>query len=189
MKPNLSLAIAALFAAGAVFAQSPAVTGQQGTVVANPPEGTTALSDANVPSNTPDPNSAAASLTGDKPAPGLALPFVDEPAAATAKSDDPDELAKKVADALNAEQSLKNSKIAVTSENGLVTLTGSVATTQQLQTASRIAAAQAGDGNVVNVIQPDRISYRSPILEMRNASILTNQAEQAESGSAQPGQG
>jgi Flp pilus assembly secretin CpaC len=156
MKPNLSLAIAALFAAGAVFAQSPAATGPQGTVVANP---------------------------------GVALPFVDEPAAATAKSDDPDELAKKVADALNAEQSLKNSKIAVTSENGLVTLTGSVATTQQLQTASRIAAAQAGDGNVVNVIQPDRIAYRSPILEMRNASILTSEPEQADSGQAQSGQG
>ena len=178
MKSTLSIAVAALFAAGAMsLAQAQQATGQQGSVVANPPDGTTALSDANVSTNTPDANSAAASLSGDKPAPGLALPFVDEPAAATANSTDPDDLAKKVTDALNADQSLKNSKIAVASENGLVTLTGSVATTEQAQNATRIAAAQAGDGNVVNVIQPDRIAYKSPLLEMRNAAVLAGAPE------------
>ena len=134
MKSTLSIAVAALFAAGAMsLAQAQQATGQGS--------------------------------------------FVDEPAAATAKSTDPDDLAKKVTDALNADQSLKNSKIAVTSEDGLVTLTGSVATTEQAQNASRIAAAQAGDGNVVNVIQPDRIAYKSPLLEMRNAAVLAGAPE------------
>lgn len=177
MKPNLSVIIAALFAGAVTFVAAEGIPGTSGSVVANPPEGTTALSDANVPTNTPDPNSAAASLSGNKPAPGLALPFVDEPTATTAKSTDPDDLAKKVADALNADPSLKNSKISVTSEDGLVTLTGSVATTQQVQAATQIATAQAGDGNVVNTIQPDQIAYRSPILEMRNASVLANAPE------------
>jgi hypothetical protein len=183
MKSTLSIVVAALFAAGAAsLAQAQPATGQQGSTVANPPEGTTALSDANVPTNTPDPNSAAASLSGEKPAPGLALPFVNEPAASTyVKEGDDADLANRVVQALNADPSLKNSKITVQPEKGNVLLTGSVATTEQARLATALANGQVGNGTVVNAIQPDQIAYKSPQLEMENASILESEPQQAQS--------
>ena len=70
MKSTLSIAVASLFAAGALsLAHGQTTTGQQGSVVSNPPEGTTALSDANTPTNTPDANSAAASLSSTSRSP------------------------------------------------------------------------------------------------------------------------
>jgi len=100
--------------------------------------------------------SAATLAAGQTPAPT----FVSEPVASAALTGSPDQaIIDATVQALNAEPSLKNSKITVTSEDGVITLTGSVTTVDQATRASRIAATQAGDGKVINAIQPDKAIY------------------------------
>ena len=92
-----------------------------------------------------------------------AVSFVSEPIASASRADGPDaDRLNAIVQALNADESLKNSKITVVpDENGGVTLTGATMTEGQAKHAAEIAAAQAGDGKVVNAIQPDRVTYRT----------------------------
>jgi len=53
---------------------------------------------------------------------------------------------------MNADTSLKDSKITVAAEDGNVTLTGATQTKEQRDKAGEIALAQAGDGKVVNAV-------------------------------------
>jgi hypothetical protein len=89
-------------------------------------------------------------------------PFVDEPIASTFNAQSPDaESLNAIAQALNGEASLKNSKITVQSDNGVVLLTGSAVTPEQVKRATEIALASSGDKPVVNVIVPDRADYKA----------------------------
>jgi hypothetical protein len=92
------------------------------------------------------------------PASTTALPFAPGPIASSYRDAGPDApLAKSIADALNADQSLQGSKITVQfDENGNVLLTGASLSLEQAGRAAQIAATQAG-GVVVNVIQPDHL--------------------------------
>jgi hypothetical protein len=85
-------------------------------------------------------------------------PFVSEPVASLAgASGDADSL-KAIADALNAEPSLKNSKITVQKDGDAVLLTGTALTRAQHDKASAIAASQAGgEGKVVNAMLTSEI--------------------------------
>jgi len=73
-----------------------------------------------------------------------------------------DEIIKGVVAALNEDASLKGSKITVSTEKGVVTLTGVADTEQQAKKAAQLAVAKAGDGNVVNIIQSAKMSYMTP---------------------------
>ena len=118
----------------------------------------TTLSNANVPTTEPDATSQAAQAAGANPHAVPQLPFVQEPTASAAKLDGPDaELVKSMVDSLNAEPSLKNTKITVQTEQdtGNVILTGAAMTPEQVKKAGEIVAAQAGEGKVVNAIQSD----------------------------------
>jgi hypothetical protein len=87
------------------------------------------------------------------------LRFVEEPTASAAKLDGPDaEFVKSLVESLNAEPSLKNTKITVQTEQdtGNVILTGATMTAEQAKKAAEIVTAQAGEGKVVNAIQSDR---------------------------------
>jgi hypothetical protein len=89
--------------------------------------------------------------------------FANEPvASALAGAAADDEVIKGVVAALNEDASLKGSKITVSTEKGVVTLTGVADTEQQAKKAAQLAVAKAGDGNVVNVIQAARITYMTP---------------------------
>jgi hypothetical protein len=57
-----------------------------------------------------------------------------------------------IVQALNADESLKGSKITVAAEKEGVLLTGVTLTKEQRKKATEIASATAGEGNVVNVI-------------------------------------
>ena len=84
--------------------------------------------------------------------------LVSEPVASAAKLDGPGaEFVKSIVDSLNAEPSLKNSKITVQAEDdtGNIVLTGATMTPDQVKKATEIASAQAGEGKVVNAMQPD----------------------------------
>ena len=77
------------------------------------------------------------------------LHFTQEPIARPLKDGD-DPLVKGIVDALNNEGSLQNSKITVSNDDGVVTLTGATMTPDQKAKVDQIAIAQAGDGKVIN---------------------------------------
>jgi BON domain-containing protein len=84
--------------------------------------------------------------------------FVEEPTASASKTEGAEgELAKPLVEALNADASLKGSKITVLPEKDTVTLTGSAATRDQVKRAGDIAAGQVGQGNVINTIQSSQM--------------------------------
>ena len=138
MKKPIALALGALFAAGAAIAQTTQITDS-----IRQPDDITSL---------------AAHAAGKNPR-DVPLPqFVEEPIASTAGANGPDEqLLKSIVDSLNAEASLRNSKITVQGEadTGMVYLTGATLTPDQVKKATEIATAQAGDGKVVNAMLPD----------------------------------
>lgn len=129
MKTPIALAFAALLTAGAALAQT-----------------------------SDDITSLAAHAAGKNPRDVTMPQFVDEPIASTnGASGADDQLLKSIVDSLNAEASLKNSKITVQSDadSGTVYLTGAALTPDQVKKATEIASAQAGEGKVVNAMLPD----------------------------------
>ena len=78
--------------------------------------------------------------------------LVDEPVASVSRQDD---VANAVASALNADASLKHSKITVQPDEGTILLTGSSLTEAQRMRATQIASQHAGEGKVINTIAHD----------------------------------
>ena len=90
-------------------------------------------------------------------APLPSLPFVNEPIATATKAQGSDaQLADSIVKALDADPSLKDSKITVRAAKGKVWLTGATLTRAQRQDVGRIAAAHAGEGKVVNAVLDDQ---------------------------------
>jgi osmotically-inducible protein OsmY len=92
-----------------------------------------------------------------------AVTYVASPIASAVKADGPNaEQVNALVQALNGEASLQGSKITVLiDEGGTVLLTGATDSQEQSERAARIAASQAGEGKVVNALQPDRVNYRT----------------------------
>lgn len=141
MKSRISHAIAAALAAGATslaFAQAAPET----TTPPSAEPATPAAAPAVTPAWTPSQPLAPSTMT-----------FVQEPVASLSRTDGPDAaVAKSIADALNAEPTMKNSKITVQPDNGTFTLTGVVPTREQVKKAGEIARQLAGEAIVVNAI-------------------------------------
>ena len=91
--------------------------------------------------------------------PGTDAPtYVPEPTASPSRTDGADgELANALVEEMNADASLKGSKIVVQPENGKVTLSGVTMTTDQAKHAAGIAAAKVGVENVINAIRPSDV--------------------------------
>jgi len=87
-----------------------------------------------------------------------------------------DEIIKGVVAALNEDASLKGSKITVSTDKGVVTLTGVADNEQQAKKAVQLAVATAGDGNVVNIIQAAKITYMTPQMMENERKIGEAQA-------------
>ena len=143
MKTRIAYAIAAALAAGATslaFAQAaphPTEATLADFVAAEPTSATPVT-----PAWTPSTPLAPSDLT-----------FVQEPVASLSRTEGADaEIAKAIADALNAEPTMKNSKITVQPDNGTFTLTGVVPTREQVKKAGEIAQQLAGDGVVIHAI-------------------------------------
>jgi len=92
-----------------------------------------------------------------------AVTYVASPIASAVKVDGPNaDQVNALVQALNGEASLQGSKITVLiDEGGNVLLTGATDSQEQSERAARIAASQAGEGKVVNALQPDRVNYRT----------------------------
>lgn len=80
------------------------------------------------------------------------LHFAQEPIARSVKSGDDDPLVTGIVTALNNDGSLQGSKVNVSADNGVVTLTGATMTPDQKAKVDQIAIAQAGDGKVINTV-------------------------------------
>ena len=103
--------------------------------------------------------------------------LADEPvASALTGSAADDDIIKGVVAALNEDASLKGSKITVSTDQGVVTLTGVADTEQQAKKAAQLAVAKAGDGNVVNVIQSAKTTYMTPQMLENERKIGAAQA-------------
>ncbi|HUJ00108.1 MAG TPA: BON domain-containing protein [Usitatibacter sp.] len=100
---------------------------------------------------------AAQTAQPSPPASSPSLDFVQEPIATATQAQGKDaQLGAAIVQALDADPSLKDSKITVQPENGKVTLTGATLTRAQKQRAGEIAIAQAGQGKVINAILDDQ---------------------------------
>ena len=143
MKSRISYAIAAALAAGATslaFAQA----APQSTEAT--PADFVAAEPAPAPATTP-------AWTPSQPLAPSTMTFVQEPVASLSRTDGADaEIAKSIADALNAEPTMKNSKITVQPDNGTFILTGVVPTREQVKKAGEIAKQLAGGAIVINAI-------------------------------------
>jgi len=80
------------------------------------------------------------------------LHFAQEPIARPVKAGDDDPLVGGIVTALNNDGSLQGSKITVSSQDGVVTLTGATMTPDQKAKVDQIAVAQAGEGKVINTV-------------------------------------
>lgn len=169
MTLRLSQAFAAALAAGAVsmaFAQSDpqapkAVQNpqdhEQGPRVAIEEQQGQALADQDAtqnPQSTPPSaiNYANPPKSNKIPSYLASLHFAQEPIARPVKNGDDDPLVSGIVTALNNDGSLQGSKINVSSEDGVVTLTGATMTPDQKAKVDQIAVAQAGEGKVINTV-------------------------------------
>ena len=84
--------------------------------------------------------------------------FVEEPVASTSGGKGANvELANAIAAALNADASLKRSKLTVVSEENGILITGVTPTVAQMAQAARLAGQHAGDANVSSVITTEEV--------------------------------
>ena len=107
---------------------------------------------------------AAISIAPVQAASESAVTFTPEPVASVSRSEGPDaELLKNIAQVLNADRALRNSKITVQlDENRNIILTGAALTVDQVKRATEVANAQAGQAKVINTILPDRQGTYTP---------------------------
>lgn len=78
------------------------------------------------------------------------LRFAQEPIARPLKPGGDDPLVSGIVAALNNDASLQGSKVTVSADDGVVTLTGATMTPDQKAKVDQIAVAQAGEGKVIN---------------------------------------
>jgi hypothetical protein len=166
MRSHIPLAVVLLAASSVTLAAAqPAAPSQQvtqppaqakGQGAAPAPAANAAMSDANTPDYKPDVTSQAVSASGRKQAASPSLPFVQAPIATATKAQGNDaQLADSIVKALDADPSLKDSKITVQADQGKVWLTGATLTRAQKEKVGQIAMAQAGENKVVNVVLDD----------------------------------
>jgi osmotically-inducible protein OsmY len=92
-----------------------------------------------------------------------AVQYVQEPVASVSTNTGPDgPLAEAIAQELNADASLKNSKVTVQPVEGGITLTGTTQTYEQMRRVVKVATAQAGAGRVVNAIASAEMVVPAP---------------------------
>src|SRR6187455_1509314 len=90
------------------------------------------------------------------------VPYVNEPIASESTGvAGPSQTLEPIVQALNAEASLKGSKLTVAPDGEMITLTGVTVTREQMKRAVEIVTSQAGEGKVANAIQTDELFVAS----------------------------
>ena len=162
MKPRLSLgaAIAALVLPAA-YAQNPAPA-PQAQAPQPAPEAQVAPTqavEANAPAAAPAPQ-----VNANTPVPQPPANLVEEPNASAFVTDNAPEAerVKPIVDALNADTSLKASKIVVVPDQDVITLIGVTVSDAQRKRATEIASTQAGEAKVVNALTTQQLVITTP---------------------------
>ena len=104
--------------------------------------------------------------------------YAKEPVASalSGQRDDEAALVNQIVDALNQDGNFRLAKITVSADQGLVTLTGTTATSGDARRAVEIASSKAGVGNVVTVIQPGKINYQTQAEQDQRKSMAQESA-------------
>ena len=90
------------------------------------------------------------------------VPFVNEPIASSSASvAGPSQTMEPIVQALNAEASLKGSKLTVVPDGETIVLTGVTVTHDQMKRAVEIVTSQVGEGKVANAIQTEELVVAS----------------------------
>jgi len=160
MTSRLSLAVAAALAAGTVsfaFAQNPKDLEQAPQVAAEEQQGAAQAGEeaaGNIESTPPGSvNYANPPKSNRIPSDLARLHFAQEPIASPVKTGGPDDaLVSGIVNALNNDGSLQGSKVSVSADDGVVTVTGATMTPDQKAKIGEIAVAQAGEGKVINTV-------------------------------------
>lgn len=107
--------------------------------------------------------------------------LVEEPVASVSRSDD---MANAIAQELNADPSLKHSKLTVQPDEGNILLTGSTLTDAQTRRAIQVATSHAGQGKVSSGILSNEIVLWAPPPQESETEIAAD--EPTESTVAEP---
>ena len=155
MTPQLSRRLAALVAA--LFL--PAAYAQDATPTP------TATTDATAAAPAPQ-------VDANVPIPKPPANLIEEPnASAFATTNAPEaERVKPIVDALNADASLKASKIVVVPDKDVITLVGVTVSDAQRKRAQEIASSQAGEAKVANALTTQQLVINTPAEERPAAS-------------------
>jgi len=101
--------------------------------------------------------------------------LVEEPVASVSRSDD---VANAIAQELNADASLKSSKITVQPDEGGILLTGTTLTDTQTRRAIQVATTHAGQGKVSSgILSSDIVLWAPPPQESADALAEPAEAE------------
>lgn len=103
-------------------------------------------------------------VNSSAPVPQPPANLVEEPNASAFASENAAELerVKPIVDALNAEASLKASKISVVPDKDVITLVGVTLSDAQRKRAMEIASSQAGEAKVVNALTTQQLVINTP---------------------------
>ena len=106
----------------------------------------------------------APQVNSNVPVPQPPANLVEEPnASAFVTNNAPEaERVKPIVDALNADTSLKASKIVVVPDQDVITLIGVTVSDAQRQRAAEIASSQAGEAKVVNALTTQQLVINTP---------------------------
>jgi len=109
--------------------------------------------------------------------------LVEEPVASVSRSDD---VANAIAQELNADPSMKHSKVTVQPDEGGILLTGSTLTDAQSRRAVQVASAHAGEGKVSSGILSNEIVLWAPPPQESETEIAVDETTVAEPTVAEP---
>jgi hypothetical protein len=157
----------------------------------------TAFAQATTPSTSAPPPlfnqvTAAEYGTPPAPAPNGPLNFVSEPTASLSSDQAPGaDVGKQLVEQINADESLKGSKITVVPEDGAVTLVGTTKSYAQAQKIAQLAAEKVGVAKVTNAIRDSEVRVEPVPQQTAQADNGDSQAAgaqpeaQAENGNPQ----
>jgi hypothetical protein len=168
MKPiprALAAAIAAL-ALPLAYAQNtpPAAATNQPAAATNQPTAATNQPAPDLNAATSDTSAATLQVNSDVPVPQPPANLVEEPVASAFRTDNGPEAerVKPIVDALNADTSLKASKISVVPEKDLITLVGVTVSEAQRKRAIEIAGSLAGDAKIASALTTQQLVLNTP---------------------------
>jgi len=142
----------------------PAATAQPQSAPLPPADASAAVNSAAAAPTEPAAPSAALQVDANAPVPQPPANLIDEPIASAFRTDNAPEAerVKPIVDALNADASLKASKIVVVPDKDVITLVGVTVSDAQRRRAVEIAGSHAADAKVASALTTQQLVVNQP---------------------------